>query len=59
MRDPRALWPDTMSIAEDGYLYFIANQLHRQPSFHDGKDLRVKPYYLFRFPVDGKPVRLK
>jgi sugar lactone lactonase YvrE len=31
IHDPRALWPDTMSVATDGYLYFIANQLHRQP----------------------------
>jgi sugar lactone lactonase YvrE len=28
--DPRILWPDTMSIATDGYLYFTANQLHRR-----------------------------
>ena len=29
------LRPDTMSIASDGYLYFFANQLHRQPNYHD------------------------
>jgi len=28
--DPRVLWPDTMSLAMNGYLYFTANQLHRQ-----------------------------
>ena len=31
------LWPDTMSLAGDGYLYFTANQLHRQPSYHNGR----------------------
>ena len=40
------------------YLYFIANQLHRQPAYHDGKDLRAKPYGLFRVRIDGTPVRL-
>ena len=27
--DPRLLWPDTLSVAADGYLYVTANQLHR------------------------------
>ena len=57
--DPRILWPDTLSLAADGYLYFTANQLHRQPSYHNGKDLRVKPYSLFRIKVDATPVRLR
>lgn len=57
--DPRVLWPDTMSLATDGYLYFTANQLHRQPSFHNGNDLREKPYSLFRIAVDAQPVMLK
>ncbi len=57
--DPRILWPDTLSLAADGYLYFTANQLHRQPNYHNGQDLRVKPYSLFRIKVDGTPVRLR
>lgn len=57
--DPRALWPDTLSVAHDGYLYFIANQLHRQPNYHNGNDLRQKPYSLFRVKIDGKPVMLR
>jgi len=56
--DPRMLWPDTLSIGHDGYLYFTANQLHRQPRFHAGKDLREKPYVLFRVKVGGHPVLL-
>jgi sugar lactone lactonase YvrE len=51
--DPRVLWPDTLSLAANGYLYFTANQVERQPPFHDGKDLRQKPYVLFRIKVDG------
>lgn len=57
--DPRALWPDTLSLASDGFLYFTANQLHRQPQYNDGKDLRKKPYVLFRVKVDGTPVSLE
>lgn len=56
--DPRLLWPDTLSLATDGYLYVTANQLHRQARFHKGKDLRRKPYSLFRIRVDAQPVLL-
>jgi sugar lactone lactonase YvrE len=56
--DPRMLWPDTMSIAADGHLYFTANQLHRQARYQGGQDLRRYPYRLFRFPIDAGPVRL-
>lgn len=59
VHDPRALWPDTLSLAADGHLYFTANQLHRQANYHNGKDLRQKPYVLFRVKVDAAPVRLK
>jgi sugar lactone lactonase YvrE len=57
--DPRMLWPDTMSVAGDGHLYFTANQLHRQAQYQGGRDLRVYPYRLFRFPIDAGPVRLR
>lgn len=56
--DPRLLWPDTLSLATDGYLYVTANQLHRQARFHQGQDLRRKPYTLFRVRVDAQPVLL-
>ncbi|MFL6480649.1 MAG: L-dopachrome tautomerase-related protein [Nitrososphaera sp.] len=58
VHDPRLLWPDTLSLATDGYLYVTANQLHRQARFHDGRDLRQKPYTLFRVNVNAKPVLL-
>ncbi|WP_024275790.1 L-dopachrome tautomerase-related protein [Hyphomicrobium sp. 802] len=57
--DPRILWPDTLSVAHDGYLYFAANQLHRQPQFHEGQDQRQKPYTLFRIKIGAGPVLLK
>ena len=59
VHDPRLLWPDTMSVAVDGYLYVTANQLHRQASYHHGKDLRRKPYALFRTRIGAGPVLLR
>lgn len=58
VHDPRLLWPDTLSVATDGYLYVTANQLHRQPSVNQGRDLRRKPYSLFRVRIDAQPVLL-
>ena len=49
--DPRMIWPDSMSLSDEGFLYFTANQLNRQKKFHDGKDLRQQPYSIFRIPV--------
>jgi sugar lactone lactonase YvrE len=58
--DPRLLWPDTLSLATDGYLYVTANQLHHQGRFDkEGRDLRRKPYTLFRVRVDAQPVLLR
>ncbi len=59
VHDPRLLWPDTLSLASDGYLYVTANQLHRQARFHNGHDMRRKPYMLFRIKVDAQPVLLR
>jgi sugar lactone lactonase YvrE len=56
--DPRLLWPDTLSLATDGYLYVTANQLHRQARYQKGRDLRRKPYTLFRIRVGEQPVLL-
>ncbi|MFD9316450.1 L-dopachrome tautomerase-related protein [Streptomyces sp. NPDC060053] len=52
------LWVDTLSVASDRHLYAIANQLNRLSPFHEGKDLRRKPYLLVRLPIDAGPVRL-
>ena len=57
--DPRLLWPDTLSLAGDGYLYVTANQLHCQTCFHKGQNSRRKPYTLFRIRIDAQPVLLR
>lgn len=54
--DPRLLWPDTLSLGADGYLYVTANQLHRQARYQGGEDRRVRPYALFRVRVEGTPI---
>ena len=58
-QDPRLIWPDTLSLATNGYLYFTNNQLNRQASYHEGKDLRQRPFTLFRMKIDATPVMLK
>lgn len=57
--DPRLLWPDTLSVAMDGYLYVTTNQLHRSARFNGGVDLRQKPYSLFRVRIDAQPTLLR
>lgn len=52
------IWVDTLSIASDRHLYATANQLDRLSPFHEGQDLRRKPYLLVRLPIDAGPVRL-
>jgi sugar lactone lactonase YvrE len=58
VHDPRILWPDTMSIATDQFLYFTANQLHRQAKYQGGTDRRQYPYSLFRVAIGAGPVLL-
>jgi len=44
--------------AQKGPNGIIAVQLHRQARYHNGRDLRRKPYTLFRVRVDAQPVLL-
>ena len=59
LHSPYLLWPDTFTIGCDKYLYVIANQLHRQPGYNYGKDLREKPYSLLRVFIDELPAPTK
>jgi sugar lactone lactonase YvrE len=54
---PSLVWPDTLSLADNGYLYFTANQLNRRGLFHNGQDKRIQPYMIFRIKTDGQPIR--
>ncbi|KAI9725358.1 MAG: hypothetical protein M1828_003208 [Chrysothrix sp. TS-e1954] len=48
VRDPRILWPDSASVAEDGYFYMTATQLFDQPDWNNGTDGRMKPGAILR-----------
>ncbi|MEV0225514.1 L-dopachrome tautomerase-related protein [Streptomyces sp. NPDC050704] len=56
---PDLIWVDTLSVAHDRHVYGIANQLNRQANYHEGQDLRRKPYLLVRAPIDAGPVLLR
>jgi sugar lactone lactonase YvrE len=58
-QDPRLLWPDTFAIGPDGYLYATVNQFGRQPQFHEGRDLRQRPFLLLRTRIEAGPVLLR
>jgi sugar lactone lactonase YvrE len=58
VQSPVILWPDTLSIGPDRNLYFTVNQLHRRAQYHNGQDLRVKPYALLRTPIEARPAQL-
>ena len=45
-----------MTFQTSGYLYFTANQLHRQAPFHEGTDLRPKRSTRCRVKLDAGPV---
>jgi sugar lactone lactonase YvrE len=55
--DPRLIWPDTMAIGPDEYLYVATSQHDRRAEFHDGEDLRQRPYGLYRVFVGSEAVR--
>ncbi|HUO10908.1 MAG TPA: L-dopachrome tautomerase-related protein [Phycisphaerae bacterium] len=48
VEDPRLIWPDTLSFAQNGDLYMTVNQIGRQPQFHDGRDMRQPPYAVMK-----------
>lgn len=50
VQDARLLWPDAV-WAHGGYLYITTNQLNRMAALHEGKDGRVQPYGIFRYPL--------
>ncbi len=57
MYSPQAIFPDSLALADDGYLYFTANQLNRQSQFHQGVDKRIQPYMIFRIKTPYRPIR--
>lgn len=48
VQDKRLLWPDSMGIGTDGYLYVSCSQLQREPAWNDGKNEVVLPYRIYK-----------
>ncbi|SEA09481.1 Major royal jelly protein [Arachidicoccus rhizosphaerae] len=48
VKDKNLLWPDSMGIGGDGYLYISCSQLQRQPAWNKGIDKTEYPYTAFR-----------
>lgn len=46
--DPRISWPESFSFGPDGYLYFVASQLHLSAPLNEGKNKAIPPFYVFR-----------
>jgi sugar lactone lactonase YvrE len=46
--DPRISWPESFSFGRDGFLYFVASQLHLSAPLHEGTNRAKPPFYVFR-----------
>jgi len=51
VQDPRLLWPDSLGVGSDGYLYFSCAQMQLLPQWNGGKDLVQYPYEVYRVKV--------
>lgn len=48
VRDRRLLWPDSMGIGKDGYLYVSCAQMQRLPVWNHGENKTQYPYRAYR-----------
>ena len=48
VKDKNLLWPDSMGIGSDGYLYISCSQLQLLPTWNNGIDKTDYPYKAFR-----------
>lgn len=60
VEDPRIIWPDSASVAQDGYIYMNINQLPYQGLWNYGVDTRTKPGAILRvkLPNNGTKIHL-
>lgn len=50
-QDSRVLWPDSMGVGSDGYLYFSCAQMQLLPNWNNGQDLVQYPFQVYRVKV--------
>lgn len=48
VQDSRLIWPDSLGIGTDGYLYFSCAQLQLDPQWNDGKNRVEYPYQIYK-----------
>ncbi|NGM65048.1 gluconolactonase [Sphingobacterium sp. SGR-19] len=51
VQDSRLIWPDSLGVGSDGYLYFSCAQMNRLPQWNDGEDKVSYPYEVYRIKV--------
>ena len=48
VKDSGLLWPDSLGIGSDGYLYFTCSQLQRLPQWNNGSNQTAYPYTMYK-----------
>ncbi len=51
VQDSRLIWPDSLGIGSDGYLYVSSAQVNRLPQWNDGVDKTTFPYRVYRVKI--------
>ncbi|MVZ60815.1 L-dopachrome tautomerase-related protein [Sphingobacterium humi] len=51
VQDPRLLWPDSLGVGADGYLYFSCAQMQLLPQWNNGEDKVQYPFQVYRIKV--------
>ncbi len=51
VQDKRLLWPDSLGVGSDGYLYFTCAQINMEETWNDGKDKIEYPYQVYRIKL--------
>lgn len=51
VKDPRLLWPDSLGIGEDGFLYFSCAQMQLLPQWNGGEDKLQYPFAVYRVKI--------
>lgn len=50
-QDSRLLWPDSLGVGTDGYLYFSCAQMQLEAQWNDGQSKLELPFKIFRYKL--------